>query len=196
MSMNLTKKPYIKKPKNSTEILPPLFYPAKTKLLKEGRIRKIGPRLYTSLPASKVESFVRAQWSEIVSELFPDALLSYRSAIEYKPSTANELFFTGTTNREIRFPGLKLVFIRGPKALSDDSTFRNFKSSSIPKDYLNALRALTRRDRPEPLIRMVERAQRFSHLEFSHYKNILNHLEVHNWFREPYEAKLIEKNSN
>jgi hypothetical protein len=60
------------------------------------------------------------------------------------------------------------------------------------EDYLISLRALTRRNRPDPLIRMLERAQRIANLEFSPYKKILNHLETHNWFREPSEAKLIE----
>lgn len=147
MKRNLTKKYKTKKPETPNEILPPLLYPTKTKaeeawrtkLIKEKKIRKIGPRLYTSLPTSKVESVVRAQWSEIVSELFPNALLSHRSALEYKPSSANEIFLTGTTNREIKFPGLTLSFIRGPKALNDDFAFRKLKASSIPRALLENL---------------------------------------------------------
>ena len=147
MQLQMTKKPQKKTQKNPAEILPFLFYPAKTKaeeawrtnLIKAGKIRKIGPRLYTSLPASEVESFVRGQWSEIVSELFPDALLSHRSALEFKPSSANEIFLTSTTNRKIEFPGLILSFIRGPKALTDDSPFRNFRASSIPRAMLENL---------------------------------------------------------
>lgn len=62
-------------------------------------------------------------------------------------------------------------------------------------DYLSGLRALTRRDRPTPLIRMLTRAHHFSHLEFSPYKKTLADLERKNWFREPNEAK-IEMISN
>lgn len=131
----------------SGRILPPLLYPAKTKaeeawrtnLLKEGRIRKIGPRLYTSLATAKVESTVKAQWSEIISELFPNALLSYRSALEFKPAANNAIYLTGTTNRKIEFPGLSLVFIRGPAPLEDDQVFRNFRTSSISRALLENL---------------------------------------------------------
>jgi hypothetical protein len=60
------------------------------------------------------------------------------------------------------------------------------------EDYMTALRALTRRNRPDPLIRMMTRAHQFSYLEYSPYKKILESLEEKNWFREPSEAKLIE----
>jgi len=142
-----TKKFRPQKPENLIGILPPLLYPARTKseeawkskLIKEGKIRKIGPRLYASVPPSKVASTVRAQWSEIVSELFPDTLLSHRSALEYKPSPSNEIYLTGTTNRKIEFPGLTLAFVRGPEALEDDPSFRNFRASSIPRALLENL---------------------------------------------------------
>jgi hypothetical protein len=149
MATKKTKKSLGKKVEKSQQILPPLLYPAKskaeeawrTRLLKQGLIRKIGPRLYTSLPIAKVESFVRAQWSEIVSELFPEALLCHRSALEFKPSPTNEIFLTGTTNRKIKFPGLTLSFIRGPSPLKDDGPFRNFKVSSTARALLENLSA-------------------------------------------------------
>jgi hypothetical protein len=136
-----------KTPKVPSEILPALLYPAKSKseeawkskLIREGRIRKIAPRLYTSLPASKTASAVRANWSEIVSELFPSALLSHRSALEYKPSPTHELILTGTTNRKLELPGLTLTFVRGPQALEDDSQFRSFRVSSTPRALLESL---------------------------------------------------------
>jgi Fic family protein len=60
------------------------------------------------------------------------------------------------------------------------------------EDYLTALRALTRRDRPDPLIKMLSRAHRFSHLDFSNYKKALHEIEMKNWFRDSSEARLIE----
>ena len=58
-------------------------------------------------------------------------------------------------------------------------------------DYLQALRALTRRHRPNPLVAMLTAAQKFSHLGFSPYPSILNELQRRNWFREPDEARII-----
>jgi Fic family protein len=60
------------------------------------------------------------------------------------------------------------------------------------EDYLLALRALTRRSRTAPFIRMMTRAQKFSSVEFSPYKKILTELESRNWFRDPDDAKLID----
>ena len=57
-------------------------------------------------------------------------------------------------------------------------------------DYLGALRSLTRRDRPRPLVDMAIQAQKLSHLEFSPYPAILKELQRRNWFREPDEAKI------
>jgi fido (protein-threonine AMPylation protein) len=58
-------------------------------------------------------------------------------------------------------------------------------------DYLQALRALTRRHRPAPLVRALVYAQRFSTLEFAPYPRILAELTRRNWFREPDDAKII-----
>jgi hypothetical protein len=59
-------------------------------------------------------------------------------------------------------------------------------------DYLQSLRALTRRDRAAPLVRALVRAQKFSHLAFSPYPRILKELTQRNWFREPDEARIID----
>jgi SOS response regulatory protein OraA/RecX len=59
-------------------------------------------------------------------------------------------------------------------------------------DYVQALRALTRRDRAQPLVRALVRAQRFSHREFSPYPRVLEELTQHNWFREPDDARIID----
>jgi hypothetical protein len=59
-------------------------------------------------------------------------------------------------------------------------------------DYLQALRAFTRRHRSAPLIQSLIKAQKFSHLEFSPYPTILKELTRRNWFREPDEARIVE----
>jgi hypothetical protein len=127
---------------------PDLFYPGKskaeqarhTKLIKEGKIRAIGPRLYTSAQPPEVEAIVRANWSEIVSRLFPRALVSHRSALEFKPSPSGEIFLTASTNRQVHYPGLTLTFIRGPGPLTDDPPFlSSLHTSSLPRALLENL---------------------------------------------------------
>ncbi len=124
--------------------MPPLLFPAKTKsdeawlteLKKKNYIRKIGPRLYTSVPKAEEKKLVQSQWSQIINELYPGALLSHRSALEYKPSSENNIIITSTTNRRVNYPGLTLHFVRGPEMRSDDEVFSKFHASSTARAYL------------------------------------------------------------
>ncbi len=143
-----------KKPRNrsrklpeSPEPLPPLLFPPEdrsqeawlTGLRKAGRIRKIGPRLYTSVPPGEEQGAVRQGWMNLVSRLFPEALLSHRSALEYRPTERGQLFLTSSTHRKIEYPGLTLIFVRGPVALPDDPPVAGFRASSQARAFLENL---------------------------------------------------------
>ncbi len=155
--------------------LPPLLFPAKTsadrawmaKLKKEGLIHPIGPRLYTSVARSKISSVVQNQWSNIISNLFPKALLSHRSALEYKPSPKGEIVLTSNTNREIVYPGLTVRFIRGPLPLKDDLQFLNLKASSLPRALLENLSRVQTRNTTKilPLEEIEKRLEQILNLK-------------------------------
>ena len=127
--------------------LPPVLFPGKNSterrwlagLKAEGRIRSAGSRLYVSVPESQTEATLRASWSAIVDRLFPDALITHRTALEFKPSPSGEIFITATGNREVRYPGLVLRFVRGPGPLPDDPPFLGVRSSSLPRALLENL---------------------------------------------------------
>jgi hypothetical protein len=99
-----------------SEMLPPLLYPSSNRterlqhqrLKDEGLIRPIGPRLYTSLEESEVETVVPGNWMTIVSNLFPKALVSHRSALELKTTSTGIIFLIGNTNREVKYANLTL----------------------------------------------------------------------------------------
>ena len=126
------------------EPLPPFLFAAKTqserrrlvRLRGEGRIRRIGPRLYTSLPEAEVAVAARGAWATIVSALFPGALVSHRTALEYVPSPEGVVFLTSTTNARHSYSGLTIEFIRGPVALDDDLPFLGLRVSSLPRALL------------------------------------------------------------
>src|SRR6266545_5414292 len=130
------------------EPLPPFLVAARSqperrrlaRLRKEGRIRRIGPRLYTSLPEAEVAAAARGAWATIASALFPGALVSYRTALEYVPSPEGVVFLTSSTNRRLSYPGLTLEFIRGPGPLADDRPFLDLHASSVPRALLENLR--------------------------------------------------------
>lgn len=153
--------------------LPPFLFAAKTqrdrrwlaRLKAEKKIRQIGPRLFTSLSASKVEAAARGGWATIVSGLFPGALVSHRTALEYVPSPEGVVFLTGGTNRRISYPGLTIEFVRGPGPLPDDPPFLAMHASSLPRAYLENLKHDTRVSVPrtvsvEEIKRRLERTLR------------------------------------
>ena len=130
------------------EPLPPLLFPARSqrerrwmaRLKGEGRIRSIGPRLYTSLPDHLVADTTRAAWATIASALFPGSLVSFRTALEMTPSPERVVFLTGNSNRRFVYTGLTIQFVRGQPALDDDRPFLDLRVSSTPRALLENLR--------------------------------------------------------
>jgi hypothetical protein len=82
---------------------------------------------------------LRSAWPEVVTTLFPSALVSHRTALEYAPSPEGEIFLTGGTNRTITYPGLTIVFTRGPGPLPDDPRFVHARTSSPARAFLENL---------------------------------------------------------
>ena len=129
------------------KMIPLLIFPSKNasekKLQgswkKKGLIRKVGPRLYVSNSIKDTPKIIRLNWSKVVSHLFPQAVLSHRSAIEFTPDLKGFIHLTGSTNRIIEYPGLKLKFHKGPKALATDHDFMGFKTSSFERALLENL---------------------------------------------------------
>ncbi len=138
------------KPKNDhLDLLPPLIFPGKTAkerkhiaaLKEQGRIRSIGPRLYTSVPEDKLESVVRSSWAVIVSKLFPAALISHITALTYQPTKSGEIYLTASTNRNLKLPGLTIRLMRGPAPIASDAEFMGMKASSFERALLENLAA-------------------------------------------------------
>ena len=65
-------------------------------LEKQGKLRKIAPRLYTTNMKDSPEAIVRRNLIEILVWRFPKAIISHRSAYEMRPTGAGELFLTTT----------------------------------------------------------------------------------------------------
>ena len=91
----------------------PLFFVSDTsqsaqisRAVKAGSIRKIGPRLYTSNLVDDPTHLVRQNLWQIVSLLFPGAVVSNRSAIENKISPAGKLYITAESARVVQLLAL------------------------------------------------------------------------------------------
>ena len=66
-----------------------------------GKIKKIAPRIFTSNFVDTDEVIIKRNIFSILGNLYPGALLSHRSAIEFKPTTIGQIFVTYTYTKKI-----------------------------------------------------------------------------------------------
>lgn len=94
------------------------------KNLKAGKLRKIGPRIYTTNLLDSLENIVRRNLIDILAYRYPGAIISHRSAKEMRPTASGDFFLTYSTTRRVEgLPGIILNFVKGPKATSRDIPF-------------------------------------------------------------------------
>jgi arsenate reductase-like glutaredoxin family protein len=109
-------------------------------LLKDGKIRKILPKAYTSNFIDSKETIVKRHLFQLISKNYPKSLLSHRSAIEYTLSPKENLYLTYSQNRVVRWPGVTLKFTKGPGPLiNDNSLYKDLYVSSQERTFLENL---------------------------------------------------------
>ncbi len=94
-----------------------------TALLKDGKIRKIAQKIYTSNLTDAPEAIVGRNLFMILGHLFPKAVISHRSAFEFKPTDTGDIFLTYSYTRNIALPGITVHLIEGKDGLPDDTPF-------------------------------------------------------------------------
>ena len=94
-----------------------------SKLEKEGQIKKIAPRIYSSNLNESEDTIIKRNIFSILGKLYPGAVLSHRSALEFKPTAANQIFVTYTYTKKIELPGITIRFMEGSPAIEGDNPF-------------------------------------------------------------------------
>jgi hypothetical protein len=113
------------------------------KLEKQGLVRKIAPRLYTSSLEEAPEKVVRRNWYRILSELYPDAFLSHRSALERMPTAGGHIYLTHSYTDNITLPGLTIHFLKGPGPIEPEDAlfFGKLRASGLARAFLENLQS-------------------------------------------------------
>ena len=110
------------------------------KLLKDGQIKKILPKAYTSNFEDKEEVIIKRHLFQLISKHYPGALLSHRTAIEYRLSPKGYVYLTSSQNRVVRWPGVTLKFTKGSGPLSNDNPlYKDLYVSSQERTFLENL---------------------------------------------------------
>ncbi len=94
-----------------------------SKLEKNGEIKKIAPRIYTSNFADEPEEIIRRNIFKIIGTQYPNSVLSHRSAIEFKPTAASHIFVTYKYTKKIKLPGITIRFLEGSGPIQGDNPF-------------------------------------------------------------------------
>ena len=92
-----------------------------THMKRKGRIVKIARRIYTTNLNDTPENIIRRNLFYILGELYPNAVLSHRSAFECRPTNDGHIYLT----RKIA----KIHVISTPMAASSAASF--FVSSAV-----------------------------------------------------------------
>lgn len=108
--------------------------------VKAGKLRKIASKIYTSNLTDLAEDIIQRHRYFIISELFPNAVISHRSALEGGFAKDNSIVLTYRYSKNISLPGLNIRLVKGHGPLDNDTTFlENLSISSRARALLENL---------------------------------------------------------
>lgn len=109
-------------------------------MVKQKKIRKIAPRIYSTNLDEQPEEIIRRNILEILGSLYPGAVLSHRSAFEFKPTSTSQIFVTHSYRKKIGLPGITINFLKGKGPIQgDNKMFGELYVSSKERAFLENL---------------------------------------------------------
>ncbi len=109
-------------------------------LIKDGQLRKLLPKVYTSNFEESDKVIVKRNLWMLLSYVFPNAILSHRSALEFQHSPKQYIYLTGNQRRIYKWPGITIRMVDGsPRLVDDRQMFENLYVSSLERALLENL---------------------------------------------------------
>lgn len=107
----------------------------------KGVLRRISLRLYTPNLLEDDAAIIRRNLWRVVGLLAPGAVISYRTAIEARPTANNTVYLVGSSRYQRELPGLSLKIEKGPGPQPGDLPFiGSLYMASRSRALLDALR--------------------------------------------------------
>ncbi|MDR2585312.1 MAG: Fic family protein [Prevotellaceae bacterium] len=98
---------------------------------KEGKIKKIAPKIYTTNLLDSAEHIIKRHFFDILKWRFPHAVISHRSALELRPTESGHFFITDHYSKRItNFKGIILNVMEGKPPLESDINIGGLHVSS------------------------------------------------------------------
>lgn len=108
-----------------------------SKMINYKKLRKIAPRIYTTNFQEEPSEILKRNILEILGNLYHGAVLSHRSAFEFKPTSTNQIFVTYSYTKKIKLPGITINFLEGKEHVDgDNKLFGDLYVSSKERAFL------------------------------------------------------------
>jgi hypothetical protein len=88
--------------------------------VKAGELRELLPRVYTSNLTDDPTKIVRCNLALILGRLYPNALISHRSALEGGTLNGPDIYLTYRYTKKVRWPGVTVHLLAGPEPVDSD----------------------------------------------------------------------------
>lgn len=129
--------------------------------LRDGKLRKISPRIYTSNFEDTPEVLIKRNLLHILGNLYPGSLLSHKSALDLNADET--IFLTYKYEKKINLPGVTIKFIKGIGPIDGDTEpAKNLFMSSFERALLeNLQQSQSKNSKVVPVIKLEERLERY-----------------------------------
>lgn len=131
--------------------------------IEKGELYKLSPKIYTSNFSDSPSQIIKRHRYQILSKLFPNAVISHRSALEGGISSEGVIVLTYKYTKNLSLPGLEIYLVKGPLGDKEDTPFlENLFISSRGRALLENIRSsratrktVSRKEIEERLERMI-----------------------------------------
>lgn len=134
---------------NLTKSLPEIIFSSSnpsesaqiSKLLREEKITKIAPRIYSGNLNKSPEVLIKENWRKIVAHFYPYSVISHKTAFTGGRIIDGTVFVTTNTTRTVNLPGLSVRLLTGINPIQYDMPLpeKNLYMSSEPRYLLENL---------------------------------------------------------
>ncbi|MCP4458680.1 MAG: cell filamentation protein Fic [Cytophagales bacterium] len=146
-----------------------------SKLEKNGTIRKLAPRIYSSNLIEDAESIIRRNLFSILGHLYPGSVLSHRSAFEFKPTSLGHVFLTYKYTKKGTLPGITIRLLEGGGPVENDNLLSGeLYASQQPRAFLENLQVSRKAGPNSKTLPLAEIEKRLEEIVRVHGEDGLN----------------------
>lgn len=120
-----------------------------SRLCNQGRLRRLHRGIYTDNLNDSVEQIIYRHWHQMVAHIVPQSILSFRTAIDLKPTPYKNqyiVFVTSCYAKTVILPGLIIKIIKGNPSVYCEPVFPNLNRSNVARCLLENLISVKKTD--------------------------------------------------